>query len=237
MPGEPLYMSVYYGVVKKILSREWAENESLPAERSLCLLYHVSRTTLRRALDLLERDNFIFKKHGSGNFVKPQGYKQSLSRFYSFTNALRTGGMIMKNTILRHEIVRADAELSKTLGCKVGKAFHLLTRLRSDRDYPLMVEDTMLPESRFPDLDLDWLREHSLYEYLNKEYNMRITRSYEVFFPVMPNREERIQLNIPQNLPCMSIERYCYEGDELIEYTTSTVRGDKYKFEAELIIP
>jgi GntR family transcriptional regulator len=65
---------------------------------------------------------------------------------------------------------------------------------------------------------------------------MQITKSLEVLSPVMPNLEQRQLLKIPQNLPCMAIERFSYEADALIEYTTSVVRGDKFKFEAELKI-
>ena len=100
-----------------------------------------------------------------------------------------------------------------------------------------MLENTWLPKNRFAYLDIDWIQDHSLYEYLSNQYNMHITRSFEVFFPIMPDHEERNLLNIPSHLPCMAVERFSYEKETLIEYTTSIVRGDKYKFEAELIIP
>ena len=236
MSGGALYDAIYNDIIERILSRSWAENEPLPAERTLCQDYHVSRTTVRRAFERLEQDSYIIRKHGHGNFVKPQGFKQSLSRFYSFADALKTGGVIIKNNVLHYEMYYADAGSARDLQCEAGECFHKITRLRSARDYPLMLEDTYLPKSRFFRLDIDWLQEHSLYEYLSRHYDLRITRSTELLSPVMPNPEQRTLLNIPHNLPCMAIERFSYEGDVLVEYTTSIVRGDKYKFEAELIV-
>jgi len=236
MSGESLYMSIYDGIVSKILGGDWTENTRLPAERLLCQLHHVSRTTVRRALECLERDDYIVKKHGNGNYVKPRGYKQSLSRFYSFTDELKTGGVIIKNNILHYETFTADSDFAKILDCDIGERFHKITRLRSAGDFPLMLEHTWLPKSRFYRLDVGWLETHSLYEYLKTQYNLLITRSYEVLSPVMPNHEQRSLLNILGAIPCMAVERFSYEEDNLIEYTTSVIRGDKYKFEADLVI-
>lgn len=236
MSGESIYMIIYNDIVKKIRSRVWTENEPLPAERTLCHMYHVSRTTVRRALERLERDSFIIKKHGNGNFVKPQVFSQPLSHFYSFTDTLKKDGIILRNKIVHYSVCDANANLAKIVGCIIGDPLHKLIRLRSARDCPLMLETTWLPKNRFVHLDIDWLQDNSLYDYLKKNYNMRVTRSTEVFFPVMPNQKERLLLNMPPNLPCMAVERFNYEEDTLVEYTTSIVRGDKYKFEADWAI-
>jgi len=47
--------------------REW-----LPAERALCELLQVSRSTLRRALAQLQRDGAIRAEHGAGNRILPR---------------------------------------------------------------------------------------------------------------------------------------------------------------------
>ena len=41
-------------------------------------------------------------------------------------------------------------------------------------------------------------------------------------------------MHISSNVPCTLLERYSYEGNVLIEYTKSIVRGDKYAFRIEL---
>lgn len=234
MSGEPLYMDIYTDIVKNIRSGVWDENMPLPAERTLCRLYHVSRTTVRRALEHLERDNYIFKKHGNGNFVKPQVFEQPLLQFYSFTDTLKNDGIIIKNTIIEYEVGQPPAEILQDPRCQPGELFYKLTRLRSASDYSLMLETTYLPKSRFYHLDIEWLEKHSLYDYLKEQYNMMVEHGSEVFYPVIPSTKERLLLSIPANLPCMAIERFSYEKDSLVEYTKSIVRGDKYKFKVEL---
>jgi GntR family transcriptional regulator len=234
MAGEPLYMNIYNDIVNKIRPGGWEENSILPAERALCQIYNVSRTTVRRALKRLEQENYIFKKHGDGNFVKPHVFEQPLAQFYSFTNTLKNDGVIIENLIVDYDVSLPSPELIKIMRCDPMDRFHKLTRLRSAKEYPLMLETTYLPKSRFSQIDIDWLQNHSLYNYLSQQYNMRVDGGTEVFCPVLPNTKERLLLHIPANLPCMSIERFSYENNALIEYTKSIVRGDKYKFKVEL---
>lgn len=98
-----------------------------------------------------------------------------------------------------------------------------------------MLETTYLPQARFWKLDTDILSKGSLYEFLRNRYDFHADRATEKFQPVIPRPEERTLLHISSNTPCMLLERYSYEGDVLIEYTKSIVRGDKYAFRIELV--
>ncbi|HOU13081.1 MAG TPA: GntR family transcriptional regulator [Anaerolineae bacterium] len=67
----PRYYQVYVSLEERIRSGEFAPGDALPSERQLVLDYGVSRITIVKALDLLERDNLIERQHGRGNFVLP----------------------------------------------------------------------------------------------------------------------------------------------------------------------
>ena len=49
----------------------------LPTEKALCDKYHVSRQTIREALSILEKDNLIVKKQGSGTYINFQAKNQA----------------------------------------------------------------------------------------------------------------------------------------------------------------
>ena len=52
-----------------IISGEYAQNEKLPSEQMLCQRYDVSRITIRRALEILEQERVVLRRHGLGTFV------------------------------------------------------------------------------------------------------------------------------------------------------------------------
>lgn len=234
MAGVALYIEIYQKIMQDIRSGIYPESTPLPSEESLCSIYRVSRTTLRRALSMLKQAEIIYSVQGSGAYVKPHVFTQPLSTFYSFTDSLKSDNILIQNTIIRCEVIAADKSLSAATGYPVGTAFHKLVRLRSAREYPLMLENTYLPQSRFSFLDVETLSRGSLYEYLKTRYEFQVERATERFQPVMPRSDEQALLQISSNTPCMLLERFSYEKNVLSEYTKSIVRGDKYTFSIEL---
>ena len=99
MDGTPLYQEIYDDLRKRIESGEFSENSVLPAERVLCELYHVSRSTMRAALELLRQNDYIVKAHGNGNFIKPKMFEQRLTKFHSFAESLKSQHILIKNQI------------------------------------------------------------------------------------------------------------------------------------------
>ena len=242
MKDMPLYKTIYEDLKRKITDGTYSENEALPSERALCEMYHVSKSTLRQALVELSHNNYIVKSWGNGNFVKPRMYERKMAKFQSFVESLKDQSVQIKNKIIGYELVTKDKYLDSLtlnplqLNISGNLSWHKLTRLRSDEDFPLLVETSYLPQWRFFELNTDILGDGSLYAYLRKFYNMEITDANEFLSPVMPNKKERDLLQIPEHNPCMLDELFCYENDNLIAIHCSTVRGDKFKFQSSSYI-
>lgn len=233
MDGEPLYREIYEDLLRRIENGEYSENSILPAERVLCEIYHVSRSTMRSALELLRQNGYIVKAHGNGNFIKPKMFEQELTKFHSFAGSLKAQHILIKNLILDYELIESDrylGSLDLTKKSVRTNYWHKLTRLRSAETFPLMIETTYLPQSRFMTLEPDILQDGSLYAYLESYYNMEITDADEVFSPILPTNKERMLLHIPTHVACMLCERFCQERESLIAIHRTVVRGDKFKF-------
>ncbi len=65
----PRYYQVYINLLERIKSGEFNPGDAIPSERVLVSDYNVSRITIVKALDLLERDNLIDRQHGRGTYV------------------------------------------------------------------------------------------------------------------------------------------------------------------------
>lgn len=70
------------------------------SEDVLCERLDVSRTTLREALKLLERDGIISKKHGIGNFIHTSALnvRMRFDKFADFSRLLEDGGYTVRVT-------------------------------------------------------------------------------------------------------------------------------------------
>ena len=65
---QPLYDQLVE-LLKEKIENEYEANTMLPSERELSDLYGLSRTTVRLALQELEKIGYIYRQHGKGTFV------------------------------------------------------------------------------------------------------------------------------------------------------------------------
>ncbi|MGL5244982.1 MAG: GntR family transcriptional regulator [Sarcina sp.] len=228
--GVALYHQLEKILINLINNDHLKENDKLPSERELCETYNVSRTTARQAVAELEQKGYIYKIHGKGTFVSPKVYKQQLLKFYSFTEEMKKLNKMPSSKILSFDIVRANELISSKLNIDENSQVYKITRLRLADDEAMMIESTYLPEKRFKDLSEALLKEAPMYDVFRERYNVSITKAIESFKPMLIGFEESLALGVKKGTAAMRIERSTLEGCEVIEYTSSIARGDKFEY-------
>ena len=66
----PVYRQIYECIKDKIDRAELVENQKLPSIRQLSIKLKINNLTILKAYNLLESENYIYKKQGTGAFVK-----------------------------------------------------------------------------------------------------------------------------------------------------------------------
>ncbi|MBW5447553.1 GntR family transcriptional regulator [Cohnella sp. CFH 77786] len=70
--GKPLYLQILEELQRKIKDGVYGDNDKLPTEIELAQQYGVSRITSKRALIELEKQGLVYRKRGSGSYVRNQ---------------------------------------------------------------------------------------------------------------------------------------------------------------------
>ncbi len=232
--GIALYHQLETELIDLINKGDIKENDKLPSEREICNQYNVSRTTARQAIGELERKEYVYKIHGKGTFVSPKVYKQQLLKFYSFTEEMKKLGKKPSSEILGFELIKANEKIAIKLGINKDENIYKILRLRIADGVPMMLEFTYLPEYRFLKLQDKMLRERPMYDIFREKYNVSITKAKESFKPVLINKNDAKILNVKDGTAAMKIERITYEDENIIEYTVSISRGDKFEYNVVL---
>jgi GntR family transcriptional regulator len=68
--GSPLHHQVYLILRDALRSGRYRPGELMPTEDALSLQFGVSRITIRRALDTLERANLVDRRQGKGTYIR-----------------------------------------------------------------------------------------------------------------------------------------------------------------------
>ena len=229
----PLYLQLMEIIIETI-ENNLEENEQIPSEREICEKCDVSRTTVRQALDELQKEGYIYKLHGKGTFVAPKKFNQDLISFYSFTEEMKKIGKNPSSEVTGFEIVQAGEKIGAKLKINSDELLYKISRIRKADNIPMMYETTYLPFYKFKDLIKEELIEKPMYEVMVKKYNVKLTSAEEYFQPILTNKLQSLYLGIKEGSPSLKIERFTYENKEIIEYTVGVARGDKFKYRVKL---
>ena len=230
----PLYYQLAEIIINDIKEKNLQENDRILTEREYCEKYNLSRSTVRQAIAYLEKKGYIYKVQGCGTFVSSRVMKQKLLKFYSFTEEAKKQGKTPSSKILSFKEKKDDEKICKELNINKDDKVYELQRLRLADDEVVMYEKTYLLEKKMQGLSKNILLENPLYDILQNRYNISFTKATERFSVLLADENIAEILTIPQGSPIIRLQRWTYAGMEIIEYTVSLVRGDRFEFEVEL---
>lgn len=228
---QPLYDQLVDILTEKI-ENEYRPGDLMPSERELSERYALSRTTVRLALQELERLGLVVRQHGRGTFVADRAAQATnLMQAYSFTNQMRSLGRVPETTILEFSEIEVDKNLAEHLGVRIGDRLYKLKRLRSADGMPMMVERTYLPVRKFMGLKRPMLEQMSLYDVIEQVYREKIRVAEEEFFASIARPADAHLLDISEGSPVLDLVRTTYNAsNEIVEYTLSVARADQFKY-------
>jgi GntR family transcriptional regulator len=207
---------------------------SIPSERQLSVDFGVSRLTVRAALDELVREGYLVRRRGSGTFVAEPKVAKAMT-MSSFSEDMRQRGLTPGSRTLEFRVVPAGARLGRILHVSPSEPVTAVKRLRLADGEPMAVELLHVRESLFPGLTAVDLEESSFYDLLEGRYGIAIAGGSQTVEPTVTNEEESGALGVPLHSPALLFERVTRNaGDEIVEFTSSLYRGDRYRIVSEL---
>jgi GntR family transcriptional regulator len=233
----------YYQQLADLLRTEIEEQVSqrgafaLPSEHELCGRYGITRTTVRHALDILEREGRIYRQRGRGTFVAARHLQQNITELVSTTEDMRRRGWALVTRVLSLERLSATDKIRNALELETGEQVYKLTRLRVTGDEPISLQISYLPVRLCPNLEDNDLAE-SLYRLLESRYSLLLWTAREVLRARRTTRTEARLLKISAGEPVLYAERVTYvASSEAIEYLEAVWRSDRYDLKVSLTRP
>ena len=230
----PLYEQLRDDMLSKMATGQWRPGQRIPSEVELCEVYGVSRVTVRRAIEDLVKTGRLNRYRGKGTFVKREFIEKTLSKFYSFSESLKSKGIKENVVVLAFETVTADGILrGKMTLFGVNPSVHKITRLRSIEEIPYAVETSYVPEMLFPNLSEALIVEKGLYKAMHS-LGVAPNHATETFWPSGLDEMTSQLLLQALGTPAMEIERLTYADNACVEYCRSVIRGDFFTYTVEL---
>ncbi len=233
----PYYLQLIDILKEKVQQAEWAPGDQIPGEQDLCEHYQVSRTVVRQALRELEYEGVITRQKGKGTFISlpkiSEGLVQKLTGFYQ---DMVERGLKPGSKVLYQNVSPASEKVARFLNINPSDRVIDIQRLRYINDEPIQLVTTYVPFEICPGLASVDLTNRSLYEYLEKECGIFIAKGQRYIEAVLANEHEATLLGIDRGAPLLMLDSVSFSEDgRPIEYYHALHRGDRSRFEVELV--
>ena len=201
---EPKYLTVQNQLKGKIQQGLFKIGDYLPSENELCVQYSITRTTVRKAMDELQKDGFIERQQGKGSRVRERRKSLGLLTVKGFSEAVgqNVQTIMLQNPVLVEgcpHINFGDNQLQKLTKCIYFE------RLRKVDDKPVMIEKNWLPGTALIGLLTSEFVEGSFFKTLSRNYQIEITGSEHELRAEFADTKTAELLKIKKGAPVLHI--------------------------------
>lgn len=230
----PKYYWLKRTFISKIENEEWIDSQPIPSERELVALYGVSRITVRKAIDELVLEGYLYRIQGKGTYIKGDVISQDLFSITSITRDILQMGMTPSRKVLRLEVVDAYPKRMKELELSTTDKLVVIDRVYYADGESMNRTEVYLPAKYFPGLEKKDLGSRSLYEVLETEYGVRVTTAVRTIEAILAEGEVAATLGIKEGVPILlfrGVTKGLFGSREVpIESFKSYYRSDNRRF-------
>lgn len=230
-----LYQQLEQAFQQQILAGEWNAGDVLPSERILAETLHISRVTVRKALDSLYTQGMIERRHGAGNYISHQAAfirdQCTLTRLEGLTEMLKARGYAPLSEWLVRDIRVPPTDCLARLGLQPETPVAFLKRRRMADQQVIAVNDHYIVADLIPHPEV--LKE-SLYSFLDDQ-GTPITRALQQVSAINASLSLSTLLDVPEGTALLKSIRtgYLLTGRP-VEFTLTWCRTDCYDFMIEI---
>jgi len=203
----PQYRILYEKLRKVIEEGSYQRGDLLPSENELCAAHHLTRPTVRKALDMLVNDGFIIRQQGKGSIVQGQPKGIGILALTGTTSAIGQDNLstriIVKPEIrswenaFGYEISNRD----KSVGCIY------MERLRLINNQPVFYDITMIPNFNLPRFTSRTFEDRSLFDILRKHYQIEVKGGEQKILAITADKRILEHFKVKRNHPILRIDR------------------------------
>lgn len=226
---EAKYLKVARLIQERIKDGTYQQQDPLPDQEALAKEFGVSRLTVKKALDGLERKGLVYKQSGLGTFVLgkiPIHEKNDAAAngFHGLQEEL--GKDKITSEVIHFTIDFPDEDIQKNLRLKNNEPVYNILRLRRLDGEPFILEHTYMPVKLVPNLDYVILND-SIYDYLHHTLKLKFGVAYRKIKADKAQKQDIEFLQAKEIDPILELEQIIWlSNGQPIEYSTSRNRFD-----------
>lgn len=227
----PLYTTLAQAIKSGLLSGGLRNGDAIPTEATLAKFHDVSRTTVRSALQLLQKDGLIQRRQGSGTYFCVPGVSRRLASTVDYHASARAAGKRPYTKVLGLEFREPTLAEFLVFGIDPHVEVAELRRLRHLNEHPAVLQVSVLRREDMAGVRRHDLENVSLYRFLEKRRGIEVDDVRETLEPFQLDSRQAEILNLPPGSAVFRSRRIAKdEQGRVVEISDNLIRGDFCRF-------
>ncbi len=134
---DAVYIKIYKEILTNIENNNFSDLYKLPSENEFSCIYKVNRHTIRKSLNLLKNEGYIYTQKGKGNYIANIKVPYSISNKSSYSSKILDLGYEPKTKLLSVNILESFGDVAKNLELFNGLKVIEIKLLRYANDLPI----------------------------------------------------------------------------------------------------
>ncbi|WP_188259503.1 UTRA domain-containing protein [Azospirillum tabaci] len=234
---EPLKARRIYLLLRdRIVAGDLPPGGRLPGEPALAAEHAVSRVTVRRALDLLEKEGLVQRKAGSGTFVHDsRAVRPIVADLSNVLSHLIDMGRSTDVKLLSFGYVAPPEAIAESLGLKPGERVQRSVRVRLIDGEPFSYLTTHVPEWLGLTYSEAELAARPLLELIERS-GVKTERATQAINATLAGPEAAAALDLEIGSPLLTLTRIVHDpSGRGVEHLHALYRPDRYSFHMDLV--
>ncbi len=234
-PRIPRYHRIADALRERIRAGELPAGTRLDNQRQLAKTFGVTLMTLRQALEHLERDHLIVRRHGLGTFVAAPSIDYDILRLQRLAGDLSAKGERVGTRVLEARFTVPDRRAGAALRLGPRDRVLSLERLRLVDGHPMSLQRSFLPAGLGEEVMRVDLAVTPLRQVLEYKLGVVIERASETVSAVRLGRREARELSCAAGVPAFESERVSYDAAGApVVFDRVYIPGDRFRITREL---
>lgn len=235
MAKKPAYMIMYDTLKEDIKKGVYPIGDLLPTEGEMEKLFSVSRTTVRRAMEILAEEGYVEIKQGRGTMVLDYRTTQNLNQVTSVTESLRRKGYAVRTKSMYIDTIHANLNLAEELHVNQGDLLARVQRIQLADEKPVVIMKNYIPYELVQGIEKYNNQFSALYQFLEEKYKIQIDAAKDRIYARGADFTDAEMLQINPGTALLCIRRICYQEKKPVCVDQVSLLGDQYELELSMM--
>lgn len=227
------FRKIYLDIESKIKENIYPPGTLLPSENEMSQTYNVSRETIRRALQQLSDNGFIYKKQGVGSTVLDyQRFALPINGLVSYKEINEQYNLNCITKVIRNEIIPAPQFIVEQTEIEPEETMIYLVRTREYSKNEIIIIDEDYIRTNIVSHIPEGVGEESIYQYFEEDLNLEIGYALKEITGEKATPLDIQYMGIGPDDSTITVTSQVFLKDmTFFQYTISHHRLDRFRFQ------